>query len=109
MGLTILSKISAKAFFNNDPDTLIKVIGFLIGILDSLFETQPSQNVIYKNLYVKEITIEQFVKSSFERIRSYGSSNILVAKCLQKSLVHVVKQLKNDDEKFVKDLQCNRN
>ena len=88
---------------------IIKVIDSLIGILDSLFETQSSQNVIYKNLYVKEITIEQFIKSSFEHIRSYGSSNILVAKRLQKSLANVVKQLKNDDKKFVKDLQYNRN
>ncbi|APC92030.1 MULTISPECIES: DUF2254 domain-containing protein [Francisella] len=106
-GLTILSEISAKAFFNNDPGTVIKVIDSLTGILDCLFETQPSQNVIYKNLYVKEIAIGQFIKSGFEHIRSYGSSNILVAKRLQKSLAHVAKQLKNDDEKFVLEYSKN--
>ncbi|AEB28310.1 DUF2254 family protein [Francisella hispaniensis] len=106
-GLTILSEISAKAFFNNDPGTVIKVIDSLTGILDCLFETKSSQNVIYNNLYVKEIAIERFIKSSFEHIRSYGSSNILVVKRLQKSLMHIAKQLKNDDEKFV--LEYSRN
>ncbi|APC94961.1 hypothetical protein KX02_1306 [Francisella tularensis subsp. novicida] len=89
-GLTILSEISAKAFFNNDPGTVIKVIDSLTDILDCLFEIKPSQNVIYKNLYVKDIAIEEIIKSSFENIRSYGSSNILVAKRLQKSLEHTL-------------------
>ncbi|ADA78095.1 DUF2254 family protein [Francisella tularensis] len=97
-GLTILSEISAKAFFNNDPGTVIKVIDSLTDILDCLFEIKPSQNVIYKNLYVKEIAIEEIIKSSFENIRSYGSSNILVAKRLQKSLAHIAKQLQNDEK-----------
>ncbi|AHH46000.1 hypothetical protein X557_02535 [Francisella tularensis subsp. holarctica PHIT-FT049] len=100
-GFTILSEISAKAFFNNDPGTVIKVIDSLTDILDCLFEIKPSQNVIYKNLYVKEIAIEEIIKSSFENIRSYGSSNILVAKRLQKSLAHIAKQLQNDEKKFV--------
>ncbi|MDE5028250.1 DUF2254 domain-containing protein, partial [Francisella tularensis subsp. holarctica] len=83
----------AKAFFNNDPGTVIKVIDSLTDILDCLFEIKPSQNVIYKNLYEKEIAIEEIIKSSFENIRRYGSSNILVAKRLQKSLAHIAKQL----------------
>ncbi|MDE4955426.1 DUF2254 domain-containing protein, partial [Francisella tularensis subsp. holarctica] len=69
-GITILSEISAKELFNNYPGTVIKVIASLTDILDCLFEIKPRQNVIYKNLYLKEIAIEENIKSSIENIRS---------------------------------------
>lgn len=63
-GLQYLVKSQQKQFLTMILILLIIAIDLLIGILDSLFETQPSQNVIYKNLYVKEITINSLLISS---------------------------------------------
>ncbi|WP_081947005.1 DUF2254 domain-containing protein [Candidatus Francisella endociliophora] len=103
-GLETLSEIAAKALSpsTNDPTTAINVIDTLNRCLKYLFDSSfKDKKVIYENLYIKDISIERFIKSSFEYIRIYGSSNLLVAKRIQKSLLHISKQANKENSKVI--------
>lgn len=70
--------------------------------------TESTTKVIYKNIYVEGIEIDRFIKSGFEYIRIYGSNNLQVAKRIQKSLLHISRQLENDNSiNFIKGYLSN--
>ncbi len=104
-GIEILSEIAAKALSpaTNDPTTAINVIDTVNRCLSCLFDsnTTNGQQVIYENLYIKDIAIDRFVRSGFEYIRIYGSNNLLVAKRIQKSLLHICKQSCDENSKLI--------
>lgn len=104
-GIETLSEIAAKALSpaTNDPTTAINVIDTINRCLNCLFDsnTVNEQQIIYENLYTKDITIDRFIRSGFEYIRIYGSSNLLVAKRIQKSLLHICKQSSDENSKLI--------
>lgn len=110
-GVETLSEIAAKALSpgTNDPGTAISVIDSLNRCLKYLIDhTDSTTKVIYKNIYVEGIEIDRFIKSGFEYIRIYGSNNLQVAKRIQKSLLHISKQLENDNSiNFIKGYLSN--
>ena len=111
-GIETLSEVAAKALSPavNDPGTAINVIDAINRCLKYLFELKHTadQEITYKNLYIDDINAQRFIQSGFEYIRIYGSSNLLVAARIQKSLIHISKQIKNDEcSKFIKNYISN--
>ncbi|AXA34277.1 DUF2254 domain-containing protein [Francisella adeliensis] len=103
-GVETLSEIAAKALSpsTNDPGTAIHVIDAINRCLKKIFtESSQDHQINYEQLYLREISIERFIKSSFEYIRVYGGGNIMVAKRIQKSLIHISKHLNGQNKKVV--------
>ncbi|QLE79667.1 DUF2254 domain-containing protein [Francisella sp. Scap27] len=103
-GLETLGEIAAKALSpsTNDPGTAIDIVDSINRCLKTLFtHDKKNSKVKFEQISLKEIAVERFVKSSFEYVRIYGSQNIMVAKRIQKSLIHISKHLNRQNKKVV--------
>ncbi|APC97188.1 DUF2254 domain-containing protein [Francisella frigiditurris] len=100
--LELLDEIAGKALSPgiNDPRTAISVIDSSTRLIDYLLKNnKEDSNVIYEKIFMTEIPLEEFIKSGFEFIRTYGSNNLLVSKKLQASLLHIYKQASLESDK----------